>query len=539
MARQQSSGGKARRPGRVVVLVGFQFMGNLGLGYLASCLREAGFAVRLLDIETPVDELVEAIREADPLLAGFSLIFQFYIRRYQSLLRALREAGVKCHFTMGGHYPTLSSRQTLLTIPDLDSVVRYEGEITLIEMARAMAEGRDWRGLDGIAYRRNGEVAANADRALIADLDRLPYPDRSHEPPAILGRRTMPIMASRGCVRTCSFCSIHKFYRNAPGKVVRVRRPAEVVREMLFLHRSHGTDIFLFQDDNFPMRGKKWHAWAGAFVDELHAAGLPGRVLWKISCRADTLDAELLTRMRDAGLFLVYLGLESGTEEELRTLNKEVTVEQNLAAVRLLKVLGIRFQFGFMLLDPSSTFESVAGNIAFLREIVGDGCTSATFCKMLPYDGTPIKEALLVAGRLKGDVCTPDYDFLDPQLDAFSAALARILQVTGWVHGDQALSLQIDTAWAELELIRQLYPPLAGADVYEAALRRLTRRSNALLFQAVEQTARHYRTGDGQTPDPAALHRRCGQTLKRLLQERNGFIAAHQATLLEALSRAA
>jgi len=538
MVRRKSSGGDAR-PGRAVVLVGFQAMGNLGLGYLASSLRQAGFAVRLLDVEAPVEKLVEAIRAADPLLAGFSLIFQFYIRRYAALMRELREAGVRCHFTMGGHYPSLSSRQTLLAIPELDSVVRHEGEVTLVEMARALSEGRNWRGLDGIAYRRGGEVVVNPARALIADLDRLPYPDRSYELPTILGRKLMPILASRGCVRTCSFCSIHSFYRSAPGKVVRLRRPAEVVREMQLLHRTRGVDIFLFQDDNFPMQGKKWRAWTGSFVDELHAAGLAGRVLWKISCRADTLDAELLARMCGAGLFAVYLGLESGNEAGLKMLNKGITVEQNLAAVRLLKRLGIRFQFGFMLLDPSSTFESILGNIAFLRDIVGDGCASATFCKMLPYDGTPIKQALQGSGRLKGDVCTPDYDFLDPRLDAFYAALARILQTTGWVHGSEALSMHLDTAWAEIELIRRFYPPLPGTDAYQAKLRRLTRRSNARLFQAVEQTARHCRTGDGQAPDPAALRRRCELTLKRLLEARNAFIAAHQATLLEAFRRAA
>jgi len=214
----------------------------------------------------------------------------------------------------------------------------------------------------------------------------------------------MPLLASRGCARTCSFCSIHTFYRSAPGKVVRLRKPAEVVREMKMLRDQGGVTVFLFQDDDFPLFGKKWRAWAGEFVDELHWADLPGRVIWKISCRADAVDAELMARMRDAGLYLVYMGLESGTEEGLQTLNKEISVEQNLAAVRTLKSLGIRFEFGFMLLDPSSSFASVRGNLAFLRQIVGDGSASATFCKMLPYDGTPIKQALEAPGRLKGDI---------------------------------------------------------------------------------------------------------------------------------------
>ena len=537
MTRDES--GEARRRKRQIVLVGFQSMGNLGLGYLASCLREAGFTVQILNVDAPPRDLVQAIAAADPLLVGFSLIFQFYIRRYSALLQALREAGVGCHFTMGGHYPTLSSRQTLAAIPELDSVVRYEGEITVVELARALATDGEWHGLDGIAWRRDGDVVVNPARALIADLDSLPYPDRSARPQIMLGRNIAPMLASRGCVRTCSFCSIHTFYRSAPGKVVRLRRPADVVREMTFLHRTRAVDIFLFQDDDFPMTGPKWRAWAGRFVDELHAAGLPGRVVWKINCRADDLDAALLSRMRDAGLFVVYLGLESGTEEGLQTLNKKISVEQNLAAVRLLKSLGIRFQYGFMLLDPSSTFDSVLGNIAFLREIVGDGCAAATFCKMIPYDGTTIKQTLESAGRLKGDVCTPDYDFLDPALDAFYADLHQLLQHTGWLHGDGALSLKIDTAWTELELMRKLYPPFGGLDDYASVLRRLTRRNNAMLFDTVEQAAWHNRTGEGEAPDPVILQRYCERTGQELLRRRDGFVAAHQAALLEPLQRTA
>ena len=73
----------------------------------------------------------------------------------------------------------------------------------------------------------------------------------------IAGFPTLPVLASRGCVRRCSFCSIHTFYRTAPGKVVRMRRPDKVIEEMQLLHRQHGVRIFLFQDDDFPLWGNK------------------------------------------------------------------------------------------------------------------------------------------------------------------------------------------------------------------------------------------------------------------------------------------
>jgi len=523
----------------VVALIGFQKMGNLGLGYLSAVLRGAGYDVRVIDIEQPPAEVVHTIVEAKPLLVGFSLIFQYYIRRYDDLMFRLRRAGVDAHFTMGGHYPTLSYAQTLKAAPELDSIVRFEGEETLLELVEILRAGDDWRGLEGLAYRTDDGAKANPPHHLAHDLDALPFPDRDFAATEILGRLGMPILASRGCARTCSFCSIHTFYRTAPGKVVRLRKTTEVVREMKQLYEERGITVFLFQDDDFPMFGPKWRAWAHDLVDKLHESGLANKVIYKLNCRADAVDTELLSRMRDSGLYLIYMGLESGDEEGLVTLNKEITVEQNLAAVRLLKELGIRFEYGFMLLDPSSTFRSVRANLAFLREIVGDGCAAATFCKMLPYDGTPIKDTLEAAGRLKGDVCAPEYDFLDPKLDAFYADLARVVEVTGWVHGPRALTMQLSWAHVEVAIIRRLFPALPDTDAYESALKAHTARSNAQLFEIVERLADLHERGVGEGPDPSSLRELCDETLAAVIRERDAFIARNQDVLLEALEAAA
>ncbi len=107
---------------------------------------------------------------------------------------------------------------------------------------------------------------AAALRALVHDLNDLPYPDRKYERRAFLGRNSTYMLASRGCIRTCSFCSIHMFYRSAPGKVVRLRTPQNVVEEMRMLYDEHDITLFLFQDDDFPVYGAKWRQWARDFV---------------------------------------------------------------------------------------------------------------------------------------------------------------------------------------------------------------------------------------------------------------------------------
>src|SRR5258708_39413899 len=110
---------------------------------------------------------------------GFFLIFQFYLDRFGDLIRRMRRAGVNCHFTMGGHFPSLSYQPTLDLLPDLDSVVRFEGEQTLLELVDLLSAGRDWRNIQGIAYKRDGEIVTTALRPLIENLDQLPYPERA------------------------------------------------------------------------------------------------------------------------------------------------------------------------------------------------------------------------------------------------------------------------------------------------------------------------------------------------------------------------
>src|SRR4051812_15745703 len=326
------AGGRPR-----VALIGFQDQGNLGLGYLSAVLRENGAARQMIEVREGREAIAERLTQWRPHVVGFSLIFQFFLPQYRRLAQHLRGAGITCHFTIGGHYPSLCHEELLTNLPEIDSVVRYEGEETLVELVDRLAAGQDWRDLHGIAYAGGEGVVATTARALVADLDTLPFPVRSAEPDRIAGFPTLPILASRGCIRRCSFCSIHTFYRAAPGRVVRVRRPETVIAEMLALHHAHGVRVFLFQDDDFPIWGRKGRAWLDELMGRMHDTGLARTTVWKISCRAEYVEPALFQAMRDAGLFLDYMGIESGVETGLDVLFKQMTVQQNLDAVRILK----------------------------------------------------------------------------------------------------------------------------------------------------------------------------------------------------------
>jgi anaerobic magnesium-protoporphyrin IX monomethyl ester cyclase len=516
-----------------VVLIGYQDQGNLGMGYLAAVLQRDGRSVEMVEVRDDPARIAQRLVDRQPLVVGFSLIFQFFLPQYRALAMHLRAAGIKSHFTIGGHYPSLCHDEVLQNFPELDSVVRYEGEVTLLELVDRLSEGRDWKQVPGIAYLSDGAVAVSEPRPLVHDLDTLPFPYRPYKPERIGGFPTLPLLTSRGCARRCSFCSIHTFYRTAPGKVVRVRKPQRVIEEMLELYREHRIRVFLFQDDDFPLWGRAGKRWADELVDRLHESGLADKTVWKISCRAEYVEPELFAKLRDAGLFLVYMGIESGVQQGLEVLFKEMTVEQNLVGVQTLKDLSIVFSYGFMLFDPSSTFDSVRENVAFLRKIVGDGAAAATFCRMLPYGGTPIRDRLLKEGRLRGDLTHPDYVFWDLRLNAYHLELTRV--VRPWIH-NEGVSHELNYAWDELQMMQRLVPGLTGAGAYRASLKALTAESNAELFRLVEESSFEFERSNRTGLDSYWARDYCERTRKRLLAIRNQFVAENLFLLTESIN---
>jgi hypothetical protein len=155
---------------------------------------------------------------------------------------------------------------------------------------------------------------------------------------------------------------------------------------------------------------------------------------------------------------------------------------------------------------------------------------------MVPYDGTPIKDQLAAEGRLRGDVCDPDYDFLDPRIERFFRLVNEALNVTGWIHGLRALSPQLKFAWNELAVMERFMPSLPGLRDYRRRLQRITRESNETLMRVVEDLVAVCRDGAMQSFAPDELASTCEHYVEDLIDERNRFVACNQDELLVAAS---
>lgn len=477
-------------PGPLVALVGFADQANLGLGYLEALLRERGYEVAFLDAREPCSKTAEEIVRLDPLAVGLSIIFQYATPMFGDLAAAARRRGYGGFLCAGGHYPSLRPNEVLAAIPELDCVVRFEGELTLLELVDRLSRGSRWGDTPGIAFQENGSVVTTPLRPLIEDLDQLPFPARHRLDHACCGRRVAPILASRGCLRACSFCSIRRFYAAPPGPLRRVRTPANVVDEMAELHARHGVCVFLFQDDDFALMGRRDREWALRFAGELERRGLADRILWKVSCRADEVKREVLAPLQAAGLGLVYLGIESGNPDGLATLNKGVTVEANERALAVLADLRLTVEYGFMLFDPSSCLESVLANVGFLRRTCGNGAAAIPFTRTLPYAGTDLEENLARSGRLEQHDGHPDYHFPDPRLDRWYAYLSSVFRPV--LTGPAGVHEQLKWARFELAVLGRFEPDLEDLEGYAEGIRQLTAHANDVYCRVVEESAPYF-----------------------------------------------
>lgn len=402
-----------------VALITLNDYDNLGVGYLAAVLGKNRFKVKVIDARRKKYIVLKILKAIDPIVVGFSVIFLNNIKIFSDLIPYLRNRGIKCHFTAGGNYASLNYNELFEIIPQLDSIVRFEGEYTLLGLVKSIQSGSDWKKTNGILFQEDRKIIINPLQHVEQDLDKFPYPSRYKIKTYAFKKRFTTILAGRGCVYNCTFCNTREFYRQASGPIKRIRKPKMVVREMESLFRENRCSIFLFHDDDFPIRTKSGLNWVSSFCYEIERIGLKDKIMWKINCRPDEVNEESFLLMKKNGLFLVFLGIEDGTDNGLSALNKNMSVEECLNGISILRRLGIEFDFGFMLFQPSTTFISLNENLSFLRQICGDGYAPITFNRLLPSYGTRIEKELLNSGRLKFKDGAYDYEFIDEAMNKY------------------------------------------------------------------------------------------------------------------------
>jgi anaerobic magnesium-protoporphyrin IX monomethyl ester cyclase len=328
--------------------------------YLAGALKQAGYDdLRFIDAMTDnlSEEQVRALLERErPDLVGTTAITPA-IYKAERLLQIAKELHPDAVTVLGGIHGTFMYRQVLAEAPWIDAIVRGEGEAILVNLVRAIEQGRwpaERASIRGIAYAESGQVVATPAEPTIKDLDTiapdwniLQWAKYNYIPMGV--RVAIPNFA-RGCPFTCSFCSQWKFWRD-----YRVRDPVKVVDEIEALVRDHGVGFFILADEEPTIHRKKFIQ----FCEELERRKLPVR--WGINTRVtDVLrDEKLLPLYRRAGLIHVSLGTEAAAQLKLDRFHKETTVAQNKRAIALLRANGIVTEAQFIVGLENETRETL------------------------------------------------------------------------------------------------------------------------------------------------------------------------------------
>lgn len=391
----------------------------LGLGYLAAVLEENQYEVDVIDCQIfkpSPQQLAAQLSKTNADIVGVTTSTLTY-RPAVEIVKTAKKVLPEALTVLGGPHVTALPEQTLNEAPDVDVVVRGEGERTLLELADLTSKGNreDLSKVDGVTFRKNGKIYHTKDRAFIEDLDSLPHPAYKHFPLEkyrIACKNYLPIITSRGCPFQCTFCLASKMC----GTKFRTRSPAKVLDELEWLRDEHDADVFAFYDDTFTIDKKR----ANAICDEMKARkfDLP----WDCRTRVDQVNKEILTKLKKANCKLIHFGVESGSQKMLDAVKKRTTVEQNAWAIQLAKQVGISVAISVVVGYPGETLQMLRETFHFIRRTKPD---FVYVCQAIPYPGTEMLELL----HQLGWEVSADWDKFDEQSPVFKNPLLSPQQI--------------------------------------------------------------------------------------------------------------
>lgn len=338
---------------------------HIGLGYIASTLMENGFNVEIVNISNELESInraIEKVNKEKPIIVGVSVINDTAAHA-MAFATSLRKAHYEGHVCFGGYYPTFYD-QEVLKDGYVDSVIRCEGEIPFLNLARHISKHEEWRNVGSLSYLKEGVIVRNA-LEKCCDIDQIPIPYRPNLGSSCASDYNVYISTSRGCYGNCMYCSIQSFYEISNAPRWRGRSPESVVDEIEKLYKEHNARRFIFIDDDFipaTSYGKERAKTIAQLIIERQL-----NIVFFITCNAIVVEENLFLLLKKAGLRMVSLGIESSNSEILTLMKKATTVEKSQSAVEVLKKLNLAIDFGMISFNPFTTIDTLRSDIKMIR----------------------------------------------------------------------------------------------------------------------------------------------------------------------------
>ena len=360
----------------------------LGLGYLANSVRPKHDVVILdsLKENIKIDDFFSYVKDTSPDMVGFQ-VYTYDIPLLKDYLKIVKKANKIT--IVGGPHPSAAPHQTMtLFQEDLDFAFAGEAEIGFpILLERLESSNYEFSDIPGLIWKEGSKIIINSpsynqnvDKFSVAwDLIRPDeYPEAQHG--AFFERFPIaPIIASRGCPFLCTFCAAHFVV----GRKVRKRSIENIFEEINFLYEKYHIREFHLVDDNFTLN----KIFVKNFCKKLLESNLDISWATPNGVRLDSLDKECLKMMKESGLYLISVGIESGSDRVLKLMKKELTVKKILNGVSVIKESGIDIAGFFMFGYPGETIEEMKKTIELSLKLP---LIRANYFTFLPLPGTEI-----------------------------------------------------------------------------------------------------------------------------------------------------
>ena len=292
----------------------------------------------------------------------------------------------------GGQHFTATAKESLETYPEIDMIVRGEGEQTLTELVKHLIAKKSILEIQGLSFRKSGQIIHNSPRPLIENLDDLPFPGY-HLVKDLMSKYHFSAMAadnspyalvegSRGCSHECTFCSQWKHWQAC----WRVKSSERIADEIKYCNETFGSKFIWLTDDNFGAGNRPKE-----IAEAILKRELSKDVAWFVQARCDDIirNKEILPKLKESGLSWVLLGVENSNPSTLDAFKKGITPQDAKTAVKLLKNNGI-FAHAMMIIGQrKDTLESIWRLKEFANELDPD---FIMFGILTPFPGTEIYE---------------------------------------------------------------------------------------------------------------------------------------------------
>lgn len=372
----------------------------MGLAYIASVLRNAGHEIKIYNQDLyhyPESHLIDYLIHNHFDVVGTGTIAGYY--QYQKLLKisnAINSIPDHPFYMIGGHGPS-PEPEYFLKKTNADAVIIGEGEISTVNLLKALENDTNLSSVNGIAYLDNDKLVLTKPQELIKNLDTIPFPawdlfpidyySLGREPNSKNGDRCFPVLSGRGCTFKCNFC-----YRMDKG--LRLRSPENIIKEIEVLKKTYNITYIDFADELFMSSPKRTKELCDTFID----ASL--NVKWGCDGRLNYATPDILKIMKRSGCVFINYGIESMDNNVLKNMNKNLTTDQIIKGIEATLAEGISPGFNIIFGSIGDNAETLKKGVDFLLKY-DDHSQLRTIRPVTPYPGSPLYYYAIEKGLLK------------------------------------------------------------------------------------------------------------------------------------------